>query len=1395
MTFQAFVDRHADPVWIVDPGFERLLHANPAACALSQASCPELRSRLPAALGLAPGADRLRLRGADEKVLDLRVETVEIDWQGSRAMLLTASGAPLGTDPMLAAAVGAMTEDVAFEWDIVADRLVWSPEACARFGLDPATLPATVGEWLAVVHPEDRDRVALALDRVLTPPGQRRWTEAYRLLRADGSVVHVLERAEIELDAQGRPVRMLGTMMDIARIEGLVPQFGAAARSFEEERRLRHALAEALPVIVFTVDRMGEIDYISRRFHDLTGLPTGPVGIAGFIDMIHPEDRADAAALHASAVAEPRPVDIELRLRDVAAGEYRWHQVSVRPQRDAAGEVVKWYGVGVDIDDRKRAEAALRESETRHRSLLEMLPVAVWEEDWSAVRALGARLESEGVTDLRAHLQAHPELLHDLQKLPNVATANPAAYGIFAAESEADVTRVHEQWFETPEARKSHLEEVVAFLEGMPPAPCELPVRTADGRPIRVIQRLAFSNRVDAPNRVVHCLADITARVRAEERMRVVSDLVSDVIWDLDATTGETWCSEGFRTRYGHDPEVLARMNDDWVELVHPEDRARVVAALERAEADGVDQLSNEYRFRRADGSYAVVEDRTRVLRDDAGVVRRKIGVIVDVTAARAEAEREHALVEISSDAVLEIDPERNVINFGEGFRTVFGIDLVGAHAIPTPLVEYFHPEDRDRAVRDFFDLLDGKERSTILEYRLRRGDGSWANVQERMIVLRDADGNPRRAFAALVDITAQRQSEERLRLAAEASREVIFDWDIASDRMQWSGAALARYGYDPSEFPGDSARFIERVHPEDRHILTKAARALRRGDDFPELHEAQYRLFRADGSIAHVISRALALRDAAGRPVRLVGMLFDVSELHREEARMRAIVEVSADAVWEYHPETNVMVFSEGMKQHFGHDWVGERAVPSPWRSAVHPDDLPRVMGGFSDFLHGRDTRWRIAYRMKRGDGTWAHVEERVVALRDDSGRALRVIGSFDDVTERTRLEEQLHSAQKMESIGRIAGGIAHDFNNLLAVIMGNAELAMEAADPQRTDEYGNEIVQACLRGAELTRRLLSFARRSHLAPKVINLNETVNAMSRLLSRAIPENIDMQTALAAGLWNTRADPAFVESSLLNLVVNARDAMPEGGRLTIETANMRVSESYITERGEELAPGRYVMLAVSDTGTGIPRDLLDKVIEPFFTTKGPHMGTGLGLAMAHGFVRQSGGALRIYSEPGVGTTVRMLLPAEDDGADRATPSQVAGLIDPALGGARILLVEDEEAVRRTVARILAEHGHSVVEAATGDVALAAFDHADAPFDILLTDVVMPGSLQGPALAQELKRRAPELGIVFMSGYANEAAVNGNGLRSDDLYLMKPIQRRELLRLIDALFERLRARRG
>lgn len=407
---------------------------------------------------------------------------------------------------------------------------------------------------------------------------------------------------------------------------------------------------------------------------------------------------------------------------------------------------------------------------------------------------------------------------------------------------------------------------------------------------------------------------------------------------------------------------------------------------------------------------------------------------------------------------------------------------------------------------------------------------------------------------------------------------------------------------------------------------------------------------------------------------------------------------------------------------------------------------------------------------------------------FRASDGRILGAFGAFQDVTELQDMREReashrriAESAQKNESIGRLTGGVANDFNNLLAVIMGNLELLRDELDfedhPDRAKMLQSALT-ACQRGADLTRNMLAFARRAPLSPQRLNLNDLVNATEQLAARTLPANVSIDCSLLANLWPVKADRASIESALLNLVVNASHALPEGGKITLETSNLRIDEDYVRDREEDIAPGRYAMVAVSDTGIGIKPEHMERIFEPFFTTKGPTGGSGLGLSMVQGFVKQSGGAVRVYSEVGTGTTFRLLFPAlHDPAADHAPTSLSEPDYSPR--GERLLLVEDEPDVLAAMKTTLERAGFTVVAVSSGDRAAALFE-TDQDFDLVVTDIVMPGELQGPQLVGKLRALKSDLPAVFLSGYASEATVHGNGLRPTDIRLMKPLQRSQLL---------------
>jgi len=404
-----------------------------------------------------------------------------------------------------------------------------------------------------------------------------------------------------------------------------------------------------------------------------------------------------------------------------------------------------------------------------------------------------------------------------------------------------------------------------------------------------------------------------------------------------------------------------------------------------------------------------------------------------------------------------------------------------------------------------------------------------------------------------------------------------------------------------------------------------------------------------------------------------------------------------------------------------------------------------------------------------KRKDGLLLKVQLSVRAVRNVASGVAYYETIVRDVTEQRRLQAQLMQAQKMEAVGRLAGGVAHDFNNLLTVIISYSDLLLEDLgrdDPKREDVAA--VRKAAEGAAALTHQLLAFSRQQVLQPKVLDVNATVANTEKLLRRLIGEDIQLVAKLGSGLGSVKADPGQIEQVIMNLAVNARDAMPAGGQLTIETANVEMDEAYV--RGHPLAqPGRYVMLAVSDTGTGMDEQTKAHIFEPFFTTKELGKGTGLGLATVYGIVKQSGGFIWLYSEPGHGTSFKIYMPRVDESAERATPAAAAPL---PRGTETILVVEDAPAVRAVTRQVLERQGYTVLEAPNGGAALVLATKHHGPIHLLLTDVVMPG-VNGRQLAEQLARPRPDMMVLFTSGYTDDSVVRHGVLESGIAYLQKP----------------------
>jgi len=493
------------------------------------------------------------------------------------------------------------------------------------------------------------------------------------------------------------------------------------------------------------------------------------------------------------------------------------------------------------------------------------------------------------------------------------------------------------------------------------------------------------------------------------------------------------------------------------------------------------------------------------------------------------------------------------------------------------------------------------------------------------------------------------------------------------------------------------------------------------------------------------------------------------VEALQASKEHYRALIENSADGILLLDP-AGTITYTSPASFHI----LGYSDQEFPGRTLfelVHPEDLQEVRNFFRELLQTPGQTTPAQYRLRHKDGTWRWLEGAVRnALAEPAVQA--VVVNFRDITERKRLEEQFLQVQKMEAIGRLAGGVAHDFNNLLTVITGYADFLLDRhpsdLDPSRQDI--EQIKKTAERAASLTRQLLAFSRRQVLQPEILDLNALVADMDKLLRRLIGEDIELVTLPQPDLGLVRADPGQLEQVILNLAVNARDAMPNGGKLTIETANVYLDETY-TRQHVDVKPGFHVMLAMSDTGQGMDGETRSHIFEPFFTTKEQGKGTGLGLATVHGIVNQSGGHIWVYSEPGQGTTFKIYLPRVEASSKPARPGR---LLSPVVHGSEtILLVEDEESVRDLAYFILLEKGYRVLPARHGAEAIQIGEQQTGPIHLLLTDVVMPGGMSGRELAERLKRLRPGLKVLYMSGYTDNAIVHHGVLEPGTAFLQKP----------------------
>jgi two-component system cell cycle sensor histidine kinase/response regulator CckA len=950
------------------------------------------------------------------------------------------------------------------------------------------------------------------------------------------------------------------------------------------------------------------------------------------------------------------------------------------------------------------------------------------------------------------------------------------------------------------------------------------------------------------PRQLVVGFQDITDRKAVEaalrereERYRLAAGAASDAVRDWNLATDRVTWGDGQEPVFGWPPPAAANPGW-WYQRIHPDDRERVVGAIQSAITRGDRAWEIEYRFRRADGSWARVADRGLVVTENGEPVRL-VGAMADVgerleavEALRRSEARYRSVVDDLREVVFQTDLAGRWVLLNPAWQELTGFDV--GESIGTPFLDYVHPDDRARNAREVAPLLARRKSSSRYEVRYLTRDGAfrWVEVQARLTL--DERGEPTGTTGTLSDQTERKRAEllsigqSRLleEIASGAALGRVLDGIVrfAEEHATPSIATLMLLRPETGELTLASApRLPESVrqalgvvpvgpqHGSCGTAVHRRERVVSRDIATDPLWEGwpQREMVLAAGirsswsvpivSVTGEVLGTFAIyhlqpREPAIEDLRIVEIATHLAAIAIERERTQEAVRRSSmllEQVLESLP-VGVWVLAEDGRLVFGNRagqeiWGGARYVPleelGEYRGWWVETGEPIAAGEWAAARAIRDgqTSLNELVRIATFDGRERIILNSAVPVRGPEGAVVGAILVQQDISERhaaeealRRSEQQLRQAQKMEAVGQLAGGIAHDFNNLLTGILSYCDLILQevrGGDPIRADL--EQIRHAGLRAAGLTRQLLAFSRRQVLQPRVLALNSTVAELDGMLRRLLAADIMLESELDPALGYVMADPDQIEQVLVHLVVNARDAMPRGGRVRIATANVRLPAEG-EQRPDGVRPGAYVALSVTDTGVGMDLETQARVFEPFFTTKEPGKGTGLGLSTVYGIVQQSGGHVTVRSAPGQGATFTVYLPRHD-GPAAALPARTDRRTLP--GGAEtLLLVEDEAAVRSSARRLLERYGYTVLEARHGADALRLVEEGGPEIDLVLTDLVMP-EMGGQELVERLRARRPTLKVLYMSGYTEKAITTDGLMPPRTGFVEKPFTVEQLLR--------------
>jgi PAS domain S-box-containing protein len=1020
---------------------------------------------------------------------------------------------------------------------------------------------------------------------------------------------------------------------------------------------------------------------------------------------------------------------------------------------------------------------------------------------------------------LRAVLQFSPLAILELNPEGKIKLWNNAAERMFGWVEREVLGRVNP--IIAPETRAEYQDDISRLLAGSTIRGKDVRLQHKDGRrldvrlwasPIHNVQSkitgiTAILEDITDPRKNERKLRasqargqDVEAQLqRSEERMRLAFDAAKIGFWDWNIVTGEMLWSATVSRLMGL-PEDSPTSFAIFMNAVHPDDRKAMQESIESAVRDNKD-LASEYRVLRPDGSLHWRFAKGRAIYDATGHSVRMVGIAIDIDDRKAADKRlllQAAALEAAANSIVITDNKGTILWINQAFSRLTGYsseEVLGKN----PRLLKSGEQDSAFYTNMWATITSG--RTWQGELTNRRKDGSLYTEEMTITPLHIGTGGITHYVAIKQDVTSRKIAEEALRQAEEKYRRIFEDAMIGIFQVTPEGRpvsinrALARiHGYDsPEQLLAEVSNFGRQLFV-DPDALQELGRVLEKDG---LLHSAEFEIFSNDGSTKWVLANVRTVSDADGKVVLHEGTVEDITERRKGEEFLREKAAMQEQL-------SMVLATVPGVVYSFLMRADGSSAIPfassrlrdifdvapdaikldaSPALAMIHPDDLSHFQEATADSLR-RLRPWHEEFRVNHPKRGLVWVKGDASPERQQDGSVLWH-GFLIDTTERKHLESQLLQAQKMEAVGRLAGGVSHDFNNIMGIVLGYSDLIAETLSPSDLNLHRiMKIRDAALRATGLIRQLLAFSRLQVFAPTLMDLNVSITHLAEMLPRLLGEDIRLTLSLDRNLWTVKADPSQIDQVLLNLSVNARDAMPHGGKLVIETHNVELDESCSTMH-PDVTLGPFAMICVSDTGTGISSEAMPRIFDPFFTTKEMGKGTGLGLSTVYGIVRQSGGFISVDTKVPGGTTFKIYLPRQCGMAPVAIPKR-ENARPKTVGSKRILLAEDDAALREIVSIQLEELGYTVLAASNGREALRMAEKQEGPIDLLLTDVVMPG-MNGRQLADRLKQKIPALKVLFVSGYSGDVILREGSLEPGAYFVHKPITKMALDEKLRSIF--------